>query len=100
MSPVNTHKYLFHFVLTIHLSNIVLQFVFKMSDFGFKTSLKACTPLANGSIYDQLIKLLPGMNDSLTQFFNVSDLCKLYLALSPKSCNQPDLGPGCLAAKD
>jgi len=37
------------------LINIALQFVFKMSAFGFNTSLKACTPLANGSIDDQII---------------------------------------------
>src|SRR6218665_3269766 len=74
MSSVNTYKFLFHFVLSLHLINIALQFVFKMSAFVFNTSLKPCTPLANGSIDDQLIKLLPGMNDSLAQFCNVSDL--------------------------
>src|SRR6218665_542798 len=107
MSSVNTYKFLFHFVLSLRLINIALQFVglFKMSAFSFNTSLKACTPttpLANGNIDDQLIKLLPGMNDSLAQFFNVSDLCPVNFILHypPKSCNQPDLGPGCLAVKD
>jgi len=51
------------------LINIALQIVFKMSAFGFNTSLKACTPLANGSIDDQLIKLLRGMNDSMSLIF-------------------------------
>src|SRR6218665_1756898 len=102
MSSVNTYKFLSQFVLSLHLSNIVLQFVFKMSAFGLNTSLKACTPLANGSIDDQLIKLFPGMNDSLPHFFNVSDLCPVNFILHypPKYCNQPDLSPGCLAAKD
>src|SRR6218665_3942364 len=44
MSSVVTYKFLFHFVLSLHLINIALQFVFKMSAFGFNTSLKACTP--------------------------------------------------------
>src|SRR6218665_3313644 len=70
MSSVNTYKFFFHFVLSLHLINIALPFVFKMS--GFDTSLKACTrQYANGSIDDQLIKLLPGMHDPLTQVFNV-----------------------------
>src|SRR6218665_999932 len=81
MSSVNTYTFLFHFVLSLHLINIALQFVFKMSSFSFNTNLKARTPLANGSIDDQLIKLLPGMNDSLTQFFNVSDLCPVNFIL-------------------
>src|SRR6218665_64485 len=81
MSSINTYKFLFHFVFSLHLINIALQFVFKMSAFGFNISLKACTPLANGSIDDQLIKLLPGMNNSLTRFFNVSDLCPVNFIL-------------------
>src|SRR6218665_2192607 len=81
MSSANTYKCLFHFVLSLHLINIALQFVFKMSALGFNTNLKACTPLANGSIDDQLIKLLPGLNDSLTQFFNVSGLCPVNFIL-------------------
>src|SRR6218665_123201 len=81
MSSVNTYKFLFHFVLSLHLINIALQFVFKMSAFGFNASLKARPPLVNGSIGDQVIKLLPGMNDSLTQFFNVSDLCSVNFIL-------------------
>src|SRR6218665_24892 len=81
MSSVNTYKFLFHFVLNLNLIYIALQFVFKTSAFGFNTSLKARTPLVNGSIDDQVIKLLPGMNDSLTQFFNVSDLCPVNIIL-------------------
>jgi len=42
MSSVNTYKFLFRFVLSLHLINIELQFVFKMSAFGFDTSLKTC----------------------------------------------------------
>src|SRR6218665_198544 len=68
-------------ILRLRLRLRLLQFVFKMSAFGFNTSLKACTPLAKASIDDQLIKLLSGMNDSLTQFFNVSDLCPVNFIL-------------------
>jgi len=60
------------------LINIALQFVFKMSAFGFNTSLKACMPLANGSIDDQLIKVLPGMSDSLTKKDDASSLNAIF----------------------
>ena len=55
--------------------------MFKMSAIGFNTSYETHTPLTNGSIDDQLIKFIPSINNSLTEFFNVSDLCLVYLLL-------------------
>src|SRR6218665_2872318 len=49
-----------------------------MSALGFNTSLKACTPLTNSSIDDQLIKLLPGMNRIVVIVIVISTFLKRY----------------------
>jgi len=69
-------------ILFLYLNYVRLQFVVKEYTFDLNVSVKRVALIANSSVDNQLIKILPGVNNSLTEFFNVSYPCLVACTFS------------------
>jgi hypothetical protein len=66
----------------IDLNYVRLQFVVKVYTFGLNLSFKTVALIANSSIDNQLDRILQGIDNWLTEFFNVSYPCLVAYTFS------------------